>query len=233
MGVICARSLTIVSLIAAASLISSGCGSKEELGEASQGTGPTVAAKGPSEQSRTNRGHPPYITSSRGPAAPPSPRLDPSKLGRKVRERNGAVVVLPPRPKETSASPGGPCEQRKGSRGPRQYFPPAPGISAERAGANTIEVSYRFAPFDPKCRPQSLELTLDVNGDTFPGSGAIAPVRAATGQIALLVPERLRQADVAYAIARTKDGLPSRTSSVLIKQGTASSQQPAMRLRVP
>jgi hypothetical protein len=162
---------------------------------------------------------PPGKTSTKGrragastPSAPAPHRVDLSKLKTKTTD-SGAVVILPPRPTATTTRPSGKCEGSKGEGS----GPPAPGLSARRVNRHTVTVLYRFARTERECRPAKLELTLDVTSDTLPGTGRIVSVEGRRGQVTLRVPRDLRRADVVRAIARTDDGLPGRTASVLIR----------------
>lgn len=230
--------LVTIVVFVAGSLICSGCGDKtrDRGSSARDQVGPTTEneVSGSPGGDRTtvrerNRGR------DTGSGSPESKRhrLDLSKLGRKIRTKGGGAIYPPPRPRGTHTDPADSCEMRRLARRVEKSFPPAPGITAQRTSADTVVVTYRFRSFDRKCLPVALQLTLDVNSDGLPGSGVDVPVNRPTGQVALLVPRRLRKADVAYAYAQTRDGRLGRSSSVLIRRESTYRKHPGVRRRVP
>jgi hypothetical protein len=96
--------------------------------------------------------------------------------------------------------------------------PPPPGIAARRVDDDTVLVTYRLGPIDPRCRPVFLELTLDVNDDGESGAGTYARIRQRWGQISMKVPDHMRAADVFIASVRTREGHPSDASRVLTRR---------------
>jgi hypothetical protein len=143
-----------------------------------------------------------------------------TRLGRTITTASGAVVASPhvhgrPRPEPAedapsrfNAKPGTPIATS---------IPPSPGITARRFNEATVLVTYDVFSSDPRCRPTNLELTLDVNDDTLPGSSTVAQVRHARGTLTIDVPPYLANADVLRAIARSAEGYPSEAASVLIR----------------
>ncbi len=139
---------------------------------------------------------------------------------RKVRTKSGAVILLPPKPTQTATAPQRGCQRTRfegGGRDRIRLLPPAPGVSARRVGPAKVLVVYRFGAVEPRCRPASLELTVDVNDDRFAGDGTVVRVRLPRGEIPLSLPEHVAGADVLRATARTEAGLPSRVAIVLIR----------------
>jgi hypothetical protein len=132
---------------------------------------------------------------------------------------SGAVVILPDRPAETSVPPRSSCRVetfRQGGRRRRIFFPPRPGIRAHRVDSERLLVNYSFSTVDRRCAPTILELTIDANDDPLPGAGTVARVHGRRGTVPVEVPPDLTNADVVRATARTKKGVPSDASAVLI-----------------
>jgi hypothetical protein len=146
----------------------------------------------------------------------------PGKLSRerKQKTKSGAVVVLPPRPTDSATEPERGCHA-KTFRGARQtirrFLPPAPGLTARRADSGHVVVSYSFAPFESRCRPASLELVVDDNDDPLPPTGTTERVHDRRGEVRVSLPDRMRDADVVRAIARTEEGLPGNAVAVRIE----------------
>jgi hypothetical protein len=135
--------------------------------------------------------------------------------GRTIRQ--GKVVLrTPPRPTlyETDPSRGCVVEIVGGRRVTR---PPTPGLSARRAGRNSVIVSYRFRSLPARCRPISLHVGVDVNGDLSGSYSQVALVEGKEGNVAIELPEAWAEADVANAGARTNDRALGKFTSVLIR----------------
>jgi glucose/arabinose dehydrogenase len=204
------NSLSVAPLFVVACLMLAGCGD-DDAKRASPGPSAAPSAR----QTPTDKPSTKDRRRSRGstPRAPAPHRVDLSKLETKT-TKSGAVVILPPRPTATTTRPSGNCvSDEKGNR----TVPPVPGLSARRVNRRTVTVVYRFDRTDQKCRPAHLEVTLDVSSDTLPGTGRIFSVVGSRGRVTLRVPRDLRRADVVRATARTGDGRPSTTASVLIR----------------
>jgi hypothetical protein len=130
------------------------------------------------------------------------------------------MSAVSPRSRTGSTAPERGCrlkEYRYNGAVVRRLFPPAPGLSARRAGPREVVVTYRFAPFDPRCRPTSLELTVDTNDDRLPGEGTAAPIHGPRGEVSVPLPDGLRKADVVRGMARTRDHRPGNSTAVLIR----------------
>lgn len=99
-------------------------------------------------------------------------------------------------------------------------IPPAPGISATRVDGQTVVLSYRLGTPDQRCAAAALEVTVDVNDDALPGVNAIAKISAQRGRVRVHLPQRLSEADVVRVRSRTDEGVPSDSSSVLIRRAS-------------
>jgi hypothetical protein len=80
-----------------------------------------------------------------------------------------------------------------------------------------VVVSYSFAPFESRCRPASLEVVVDDNDDPLPPTGTTERVHDRRGEVRVSLPDRMRDADVVRAIARTEEGLPGNAVAVRIE----------------
>jgi hypothetical protein len=150
-------------------------------------------------------------------AGAPAPARSAPKGSQRIELPGGVVVTTPPAPRVTATHPESGCTVLEGPGHRRLGIPPAPGIRARRVGPEKFEVRYRFAAVAPRCRPSSLSVKVDVNDDPLPGAGTVASVNGLRGRIVFSVPEQLADADVARATASGHDGVPSRSTSVLIR----------------
>jgi hypothetical protein len=191
----------------------SGCGSEDgkKRGDADQASEPS---------SRTSK--------PRDPSGRPSPGggADQRRSERGTRGRQavptgaGSAYRLPPPPRRSVTEPGRKCVHTRGPQPPagrRVVAPPAPGLSAKRAGPTRILVTYRFARLPRSCAPARLKLSVDVSDDTLPGSATSVRVRRRQGSIRLPIPRDLRRADVVRATAYTKRFAQSEAAAVLIR----------------
>ena len=128
--------------------------------------------------------------------------------------------MLPQRSRRHQARPGTGCDVRRSGgndKGRELAFPSAPGITARRLDQLTVLVAYRVAARDPRCPPNAIQVTVDVNEDPLPGVNTIATINGRRGRLRVVLPEALRSADVVRARTRTHEGLPSEATSVLIR----------------
>ena len=202
-------------LVAVAMAVLAGCG--DDAGSPTAPVPPAPAAdRSTTSRDTSNRLASPTDTQRRDRPTPTDQRGTSSTKT----TASGAVVILPPRPTEKSASASSGCEvkvYRQGGKVRRFFFPPSPGVAARRASDAKVVVAYQFGELDARCRPATLELTIDVNDDAVAGSQTVAPVRGSEGTLTIDVPPDLAQADVVRATARTQKGYPSKAASVLIE----------------
>lgn len=130
---------------------------------------------------------------------------------------DGTVVVTPSAPKVTATRPEAGCKmiERPGER--PVGIPPAPGISARRIAPRRFAIRYEFPQVDRSCRPAWVSVIVDVNDDALPGARKVASVSNRRGRIVFSVPAHAADADVARATAVARTGVPSRSTSVLIR----------------
>ena len=204
-------------LAAALTLVGAGCGSDKEraaVGTSSTtgGTRPAGAAPGPPAAAAD--------ASEAAQAAGQSVQTV-AQSGRTVTLSDGTVVTLPPKPRRTSLAPQRSCRKRtyRTSRGRRAvYFPPRPGIAAERTDERTVTVRYRFYRFDRRCKPHIVDLTVrDADDASFPATDEQVEVHALRGTVRIALPDRVLGADTVAVRAYTHRGLPSASGIVRIR----------------
>jgi hypothetical protein len=203
-----------VFLATALAVVGVGCGSDKE--RAAAGTASTESAARPASAATG----PPVVAANASEAAQPAGQTV-ETVGRTVTLSDGTVVTLPPKPRRTSIPPQRSCRKRtyRTSRGWRAiYFPPRPGIAAERTDRRTVTVRYRFYRFDRRCKPHIVDLTVrDADDASFPATDEQVEVRALRGTVRIALPDRVLGADTVAVRAYTRRGLPSDSGIVRIR----------------
>lgn len=136
---------------------------------------------------------------SQSKPAPAAPQITELAGRRRVTISGGGVAYLPPLPATTVVAPSDSCVREPDPKRGIDPLPPRPGLRASRVDEGTLLVTITFASIPDNCRPDYVELNLDVNDDPLPpvaGRFALEDVRQ---PLRIPIPSRVRGADVISA----------------------------------
>jgi hypothetical protein len=151
-----------------------------------------------------------------------------------VTRPNGSVVTLPALPTIYETDPSPTCERElanvhDGSQTTQRpiVIPPMPGLRAVAITKQTTRLEWSFRDLPADCRPEAVLLLVRNGSDprATPTSKQVQ-VRDVTGSTEISYPDFLPPPDVAIASAYSRQGLRSRTASVLIRRSGDLSTDP-------
>lgn len=137
---------------------------------------------------------------------------------RSVPTEGGGVYYAPIRPRVEVVEPLRACVH-----GADESHPPRPGLQAVRLGDRRFRVRVTLEPVPRECAPKFIRMAFDVNSDPLPPASPLAgPLILATRftpWLEVIVPDRVKEADVLSAISVTADGRSGDAASVRIGSG--------------
>jgi hypothetical protein len=136
--------------------------------------------------------------------------------GHRVRAPGGAIYITPPRPTLYATVPSPDCVLQKESGRP-VLRPPTPGLSARRTARRRVTVTYSFDSFTPRCTPDTIEVSVDVNRNVGGAYSIERSVNGREGTIEMGLPDMWSKADVVIARVRATTAIPGESAQVLIR----------------
>jgi hypothetical protein len=137
---------------------------------------------------------------------------------RPVPTEGGGVYYAPTEPRVEVVEPSRACV-----RGSDEPHPPRPGLQAVRSGDRRFRVRVILEPVPRECAPKFIRMAFDVNDDPLPPAsplaGPLIPATRFSPWLEVMVPDRVKDADVLSAISVTADGRSGDAASVLIGRG--------------
>jgi hypothetical protein len=138
----------------------------------------------------------------------------------------GAIIHRPLPPTVKQVAPSASCERmmatfHDGSKPTRRpiIVPPAPGLRAAAVSTRTVRLAWSFATLPDDCRPEFVLLSVVAQADLkATPTNKDVPVNGKSGVAEITYPDFLDPPDVAHASAVTREGVRSRTVTVLIRR---------------
>jgi hypothetical protein len=213
------RALSLACVgVALASAPVAGCGGNAGSGSGTPGgttTASTPVASPGDHRGDHGRGHPrsePTTNRKHRDAEPNDGESSPSQP-KPITLPNGTIYTPPPIPSVTEVAPGHKCQKVKQGT----PAPPAPGILEAKIANGTLTLAYYFDSPPADCKPTTLRVGIDDSRNVSPAGGDSFRITRERGEVRWAVPDDLRSADIATAIAITADGIQSDAAQVRIR----------------
>jgi hypothetical protein len=212
------RARALAYLVALTCAASAGCGNDSGSLAGTPGTttasGPVAEPRGGgrSDEAQDHRSQRPVNNQSASGGGPEGSGSSASQP-KPITLPNGTIYTPPPIPSVTESAPGHKCiPVEQGSPAP-----PKPGIRSARITHGTFTLAYYFHALPAECTPEYLRVGVDDSRSYLPAGGDTFRIAGDRGEVNWPVPDDLRSADIAVAIAIGPDGISSEAAQVRIR----------------